>query len=87
MDQSNVLKYPSRPKYSIEAPDFMDHQDEGPWRSYDLQSEGDTLEELLTNAVYWQTDQDGGSLGEVEADDDAAQAYITNWYNERVNGK
>lgn len=70
--------------FNLFEADFKDHQDEPPWRSYDLETEGDTLEELLDNAVYWQTDQDGGSLGEVPADDDEAQEYIIKWFHEKV---
>jgi hypothetical protein len=66
---------------NISCENFKDHEDEGRWRSYDLETEGETLEELLANAVYWQIDQDGGSLGEVEADDDHAVDYITKEFN------
>ncbi len=68
----------------IECADFKDHEDEGRWRSYDLEAEGDTLEQLLAGAIYWQTDQDGGSLGEVEADDDKAVEYITAEFEART---
>lgn len=36
------------------------HSDDGPFRSYQLQSEGETLIELLENALIWEIDQDGG---------------------------
>lgn len=70
-------------KHSIECADFKDHDDSGRWRSYDLETFGDTLDELLDNAIYWQTDQDGGSLGECAADDDAAVEYITKEFHKR----
>jgi hypothetical protein len=73
--------------YTLSVPDFMDHADAGPWRSYDLQAEGDTLEELLDSAVYWQTDQDGGSLGDRPADDSHAQVYIEKWFREKTKGR
>lgn len=71
-------------KYEISAPDFREYEDEGPWRSLDLYTEGDTLEELLDSACYFMTDQDGGSLGEREADDDKAQAYIADEFNKQT---
>lgn len=66
--------------FTIECNDFKEHRDAGPWRSYDLHTEGSTLEELLNNAVYWQIDQDGGCLGYVSADDSIAVEYITTEY-------
>ena len=69
---------PVRRTLTIE--NFKDHEDEGQWRSYDLETEGATLEECLENAVYWQTDQDGGSLGDIPADDDRAVAAIEKWW-------
>lgn len=69
---------------TIECRDFKDHEDGGCWRSYDLETFGHTLEELLENAVYWQTDQDGGSIGEVPADDAKAQEYIEAEYKKRL---
>lgn len=67
-------------RFTLRVPDFKDHADEGRWRSYDLETEGDTLEELLDNAIYWQTDQDGGEMGDVPADDTSAQKHIAKWY-------
>lgn len=69
---------------TIECRDFKDHDEGGRWRSYDLETYGHTLEELLSNAVYWQTDQDGGSIGDVPADDPAAQEYIEAEYLKRL---
>lgn len=39
-----------------------DHQDEGQWRSYELDSRGTTKEELIVNGWVWEIDQDGGNL-------------------------
>ena len=73
----------SNPRYyAFEQLDFKDHQDAGPWRSYDLCAEGSTIDEMLDSAVYRQTDQDGGSLGEVLADDPEAQKFILSWCKE-----
>ena len=77
------MSNPNETWYSIEAPDFMDHQDCGPWRSYDLQAEGRSVDELIESAVYWQIDQDGGSLGDIPADDNRAVEFILNWCKER----
>lgn len=55
-------------KYRYYISDFKDHCDAGPWRSYDLQAEGDTLEELLDNAWIFEVSQDGESLRDYKAD-------------------
>lgn len=64
-------------KLHVFETDVKDHEDCGRWRSYDLEAEGATLDELLESAVYWQTDQDGGSMGSIGADDDLAVQIIT----------
>lgn len=70
-----------QPKYSITLPDFKDHQDSGVWRSYELQAEGNTLQELLDSAVYYMVDQDGGELGFKAADDADAVSYINTYFD------
>lgn len=40
----------------------LDYQDEGPWRSYELYTYGESLTELLENATIGEIDQDGGEL-------------------------
>lgn len=40
------------------------YQDAGPWRSYTLSAEGESLEELLDSAHIFEIDQDGGNLGD-----------------------
>lgn len=71
-------------EYRIYVSDFKDHEDSGPWRSYDLEATGSTLDELLNSAVYWQTDQDGESMGDIPADDRIAQRYITIWFKQTI---
>jgi hypothetical protein len=61
----------------------MDYQDEPPWRAFELFSEGRSVEELIESAVYWQIDQDGGSLGSIPADDPKAVEYIIEWCKKR----
>lgn len=39
-----------------------EYRDEGPWRSYRLDTHGDDLSEMLSNASITATDQDGGEL-------------------------
>ena len=70
--------------FSLEGPDFMDYQDAGPWRCCDLCAEGRTVDELIEDARYWQTDQDGGCLGDIPADDNRAVEFILEWC--RTNG-
>lgn len=79
------MSQPNGPKYYVFCSDFKEHQDAGPWRSYDLESEGNSLDELLENAVYWQVDQDGGSLGDTPADDADAVSYIETWFAEQAD--
>ena len=40
----------------------LEYQDEGPWRSYNLTTNGSSLQELLDNATISEVDQDGGDL-------------------------
>jgi hypothetical protein len=40
----------------------IDYCDEGPWRSYQLETYGNSLDECLKNAGIEEVDQDGGSL-------------------------
>ncbi len=47
----------------------VDYRDSGPWRSYELQTEGNTELELLENAVVFELDQDGGELGDIAYED------------------
>lgn len=68
-------------KFEISFTDFKDQDDAG--RSYDLYTEGETLEECLERACYFMIDQDGGCLGDCPADDDAAVEYIIEKWGER----
>ena len=48
---------------NIEINDIgIDYRDSGPWRYYSLITAGDTLSELMNNAVISEVDQDGGEL-------------------------
>lgn len=69
--------------HTIEVPDFKEHDDAGPWRTYALYTEGETLEECLNNASYFITDQDGGEMGACKADDNEAQEYIEQYFREK----
>lgn len=40
----------------------VDYQDAGPWRSYSLDTYGETFEEMMYNATISEVDQDGGEL-------------------------
>lgn len=48
----------------------------------ELQSYGDTLDELIDNATYSYIDQDGGDVATDIADDNQAIDYITDWYHQ-----
>lgn len=72
-----------RYKYSVDIPDFKTSE-EGRFYSYDLYSEGNTLEELIENAVYCGIDQDGGDGPVLEADDHEAEIAIADWWLNRV---
>lgn len=77
-------KLQSKFRRALRVSDFKDHDGPGRWRSYDLETHGVTLDECLQNAIYWHVDQDGESIGESIADDNAAVDYITNWFNGEV---
>lgn len=65
-------------RYCIEISDVKTSED-GRFYSFDLFSEGSTLEELINNAVYVGIDQDGGEGPTYEADDLDAEKLIINW--------
>ena len=68
-------------KYDFEFNAVSSDSDEGVWYSCDLQTMGNTLEELLDNAVYFKIDQDGGEIGDYPADDKLAHDLITEEYH------
>lgn len=79
-------------KFHISISGFSEEDDSPMFISLDLEATGDTLDEMLNNASYWQIDQDGGERGHIEADDVRAQDYITDFFSkltneELVNGK
>lgn len=57
------------PLYSIETDSGVSYQDSGRWRSYQLETAGDTLEELVQNATVSEIDQDGGDLNTYSLDE------------------
>jgi hypothetical protein len=57
-------------KYSVVEEDIgVNYQDCGPWRSYGVDSFGNSLEELMENATVFEVDQDGGELNCYGIDD------------------
>ena len=53
----------------------VDYRDSGQWRSYEVQSEGDTLEELLDNCHVFEIDQDGGELDDYPLNDASNEVW------------
>jgi len=49
-------------RYSISEELTYEWRDAGPWRSFYLETYGDTLSELFENATIEAIDQDGGAL-------------------------
>jgi hypothetical protein len=49
-------------KIDISADTGVFYQDAGPWRSYELEAYGDTVQEALDGAYIYEIDQDGGEL-------------------------
>jgi hypothetical protein len=45
---------------SIDEDSGFCNEDEGGFRSYQLQADGESLNELLDSAMIWEVDQDGG---------------------------
>jgi len=57
-------------KYSIQYQDLgIDYRDVPPWRNYELNAEGDTLDEILGDIEISENDQDGGVLNSYDLDD------------------
>ena len=40
----------------------VDYRDSGPWRSYELSTYGNTVQELIDNATISEIDQNGGEI-------------------------
>ena len=49
-------------KYYFYGDIGLDYRDSGRWRSYELDTCGDTLDELRENATIAEVDQDGGEI-------------------------
>ena len=78
--------------FNIDESDIgIDYQDTGPWRSYGVESSGETIEELFDNATVYETDQDGGIIDSYDldvADDDVykvATIYISDLVSTTVD--
>lgn len=50
------------PTYSIDTEMGIDFADAGPWRSYHLETSGDSFNEMVENATVSEVDQDGGTI-------------------------
>ena len=50
------------PKIEIDCDTEVEWCDDGPWRNYQLEASGDTLEQVLKSAQITEIDQDGGDL-------------------------
>lgn len=62
--------------FNIDESDLgVDYQDAGPWRSYGLESHGETIEELFENAYVYEIDQDGGELNHYHIEDASTEVY------------
>jgi hypothetical protein len=66
----------------IKIVDFLlpiDFADEGPWRSFHMDTQGETLVELINNATITEIDKDGGELncyGIPDADPNTVEAVF-----------
>ena len=70
---------PAPKKYSCDIQDYQDFADEGQWRSYSLQAEGDTLDELFDDCTIFETDQDGGEIRNYRECGSREEIAIRNW--------
>lgn len=61
------------PTYSIDTEMGVSFQDAGPWRSYHIETSGDSLYEMLDNATVSEVDQDGGTLDAYELRESTSQ--------------
>lgn len=55
------------PKYDITVAAYSSDSDERGWFSMDLVASGNSLEELYQDATFFLIDQDGGEIGQREA--------------------
>lgn len=75
-------------KYQIEGDLGISYQDAGPWRSYEAEGAGDTIESFLDSLTIIEIDQDGGELNCYGYNDapNAVQNVIDN-YIKRVTAQ
>jgi hypothetical protein len=50
------------PRITIDQDLGTEYRDAGPWRAYHVMTSGDSLGELIANAVISEIDQDGGEI-------------------------
>ena len=85
-----------KPKFLLDIDDLgVEYQDAGPWRDYSMQSEGDSKDDLLSNAQISEIDQDGGELrnyslssigGELaRAGEKAIEGYLEDYKNDHCS--
>lgn len=67
----------------------VEYQDEGPWRSYELNTNGTTIVSLELNATISEVDQDGGELRSYDLNEapKAVQAAALKVIREAINAK
>ncbi len=68
-------------KYNLTKEDF-DTLDEPKFYSVGFETEGDNLDELLTNLYVWKTDQDGGDSEYTSTL--KIERFVEAWYAEQV---
>lgn len=54
----------------------IDYRDDGPWRSYELTTHGETVEQASDNASITEVDQDGGEIKTTGLDDCTDQVVM-----------
>ena len=64
------------PTYSIDTEIGIDFADAGPWRSYHLETSGDSFNEMVENATVSEVDQDGGTIDAYSLGDASSQIEI-----------
>jgi len=61
------------PTYSIDTDLGIDFADAGQWRSYQIETSGDSFNELVQNATVSEVDQDGGTIDAYGIDDASSE--------------
>lgn len=71
-------------KYSCEISDYKEFADSGAFRSFDLQAEGDTLDELLDDCHVFEKNQDGGDIRDYKECGTHEEKAIVKWFSEEL---